>query len=111
MPFESVFCDTDAVDECGLLGGTAGSAYAGGSRQSAGDGVAAKRREKVSVIGAVGVSPNRSCLSLYFRTYPKQYIKNINVARFLRDLLRQVPARFHCIQRRRIDEPAAALSL
>jgi len=50
----------------------------------------AKWREKVSVIGAVGVSPKRSRLSLYFRTYPRQYINNIRVVQFLRDLLRQV---------------------
>ncbi|HWB54819.1 MAG TPA: hypothetical protein VG722_11525 [Tepidisphaeraceae bacterium] len=38
----------------------------------------------------MGISPTRSRLSLYFRTFPRQYINHLKVVEFLRDLLRQL---------------------
>jgi putative transposase len=53
----------------------------------AGDG---GHRKKVSVIGAVSLSPAARRLGLYFATLPDGYFTAEAVVRFLRDLLRQL---------------------
>jgi transposase len=45
------------------------------------------KREKVSIIAGVSLSPKRSRFGLYFQTLPNQSIKNGETATFLRDLL------------------------
>jgi putative transposase len=47
-------------------------------------------RKKVSVIGAVSVSPTAGRLGLYFATLPDGYFTAGQVVKFLRDLLRQL---------------------
>jgi len=47
----------------------------------------ARHRDKVSTIAALTRSPRRGRHGLYFRTYPKEYINNVKVAAFLRQLL------------------------
>jgi transposase len=49
-----------------------------------------RHRDKVSVIGAVTVSPVAQRLGLYFATDPKDYFNAERVVRFLRDLLRHL---------------------
>ena len=49
-----------------------------------------QRRDKVSLIAALCLSPVRRRLSLHFRTYPKQYVNNERTVEFLRPLLRQL---------------------
>jgi transposase len=50
----------------------------------------ARHRDKVSVIGAFTLSPKGRRRGLYFRTYPKEYLNNVKVAAFLRQLLRHL---------------------
>jgi transposase len=50
----------------------------------------ARHRDKVSAIAAFTLSPAGRRRGLYFQTYPKEYINNVKVAAFLRQLLRQV---------------------
>lgn len=47
-----------------------------------------RHRDKVSVIGAVSISPVARKLGLYFATDPKEYFNATGVVKFLRDLLR-----------------------
>lgn len=49
-----------------------------------------QRRDKVSLIAALCLSPVRRRLSLHFRTYPKQHVNNERTVEFLRPLLRQL---------------------
>ena len=48
------------------------------------------RRDKVSVIGALALSPRGRQSRLFFQTFPKQSIDHHKVADFLRAMLRQV---------------------
>lgn len=48
------------------------------------------RREKVSVIAGLSLSPVAHRLGLYFLTYPDAYINTAATAYFLRELLRQL---------------------
>src|SRR5208282_394752 len=50
----------------------------------------ARHRDKVSVIAAFTLSPAGRRQGLYFQTYPKEYINNVKVAAFLRQLLRHL---------------------
>ena len=52
--------------------------------------VRGRRREKVSVIAALTLSPLRRRLGLYFRTVPNGSFNGAGVAAFLRQLLRHV---------------------
>ncbi len=47
-------------------------------------------RQKVSVIGAVSISPLTHRLGLYFATDPKEHFNGVRVVKFLRDLLRHL---------------------
>ena len=49
-----------------------------------------RHRDKVSVIGAVSVSPAARRLGLYFATDPKDYFDPSRVVGFLRDLLKHL---------------------
>jgi putative transposase len=49
-----------------------------------------RHREKVSVIGAVSISPVAHRLGLYFATDPKEFFNGERVVTFLRDLLRHL---------------------
>lgn len=49
-----------------------------------------KHREKVSVVAALTISPQRHQLGLYWRTYPRQYVNNQREAEFLRYLLQHL---------------------
>jgi transposase len=48
------------------------------------------KREKVSIISALTVSPQRQHLGLYFRCLPEANFDNVEVADFLRHLLRHL---------------------
>jgi transposase len=48
------------------------------------------RRDKVSVISAVSVSPRRQRLNLFFRLYPQQNLNQVRVCEFISDLLRHL---------------------
>lgn len=48
-------------------------------------------REKVSLIAALSISPRRSRLGLYWRSYPREYVNNQRAAAFLRYVLRHLP--------------------
>jgi putative transposase len=50
----------------------------------------AKQRDKVSLAAALIFSPDRE-LSLYFRTYPQDYVNNVKAAAFLEALLQEIP--------------------
>src|SRR5687768_15086338 len=50
----------------------------------------ARHRQKVSVIGAVGVSPGRGRCRLFFNTHLNASVNDRKVAAFLRDLLRHL---------------------
>lgn len=50
----------------------------------------ANHREKVSIAGALVISPDRE-LDLHFRTYPKDYVNNDKAAAFLEALLQDIP--------------------
>lgn len=50
----------------------------------------ARQRDKVSVVAALSLSPLRRRLSLFFRTYPNQYINSEKSAAFLRELLKHL---------------------
>jgi transposase len=50
----------------------------------------ASHRDRVSLIGALSISPVRRQLGLRFRTYPKSYVNNERAAEFLRDLLKDL---------------------
>jgi len=50
-------------------------------------------RRKVSAIAGLSLSPRRRRLGLYFQTHPDQHIRNYEVVRFLRDLLRHLRGR------------------
>ena len=52
-----------------------------------------RHRDKVSVIAAIGVAPQRRRLGLFFHTDAKHYIDAPAVAGFLRSLLRQLRGR------------------
>ena len=62
-------------------------AYKGKTPVIGGDG---GQRKKVSVIGAVSVSPTARRLGLYFATLPDGYFAAETVVEFLRDLLRHL---------------------
>lgn len=47
----------------------------------------ARQRDKVSLIAALMLSPQRRHLRLFFRTYPRAYLNNVRVAAFLGELL------------------------
>lgn len=47
----------------------------------------ASHRDRVSLVGALSISPVRRSLGLRFRTYPKSYVNNERSAEFLRSLL------------------------
>lgn len=49
-----------------------------------------RHREKVSVIGAVSISPVAHRLGFYFATDPKEYFTPEKVVEFLRDLLKHL---------------------
>jgi putative transposase len=51
------------------------------------------RREKVSVIAGLSLSPVAQRLGLYFRTFPNAYVTTPDTADFLRDLLRHLRGR------------------
>jgi transposase len=53
----------------------------------------ARHRDKVSMSAALSLSPRRRRLSLYFRSYPRQYINSVRAAAFLRSLLRHLRGR------------------
>jgi transposase len=48
------------------------------------------RRDKVSLMAALSLSPVKRRLSLYYRTFPKQHVNNERTVEFLRGLLRLV---------------------
>jgi transposase len=48
------------------------------------------RREKVSIIAALSLSPRRHQPGLYFRTHPKEFINKVKAAAFVRRLLRHL---------------------
>jgi transposase len=50
----------------------------------------AAHREKVSLIAALSISPRRSRLGLYWRSYPREYVNNHRAAAFLRYVLRHL---------------------
>lgn len=50
----------------------------------------ARQRDKVSVVGALSLSPVRGKLRLYYRTYSRQWINNEKSAAFLRHVLRHL---------------------
>jgi transposase len=50
----------------------------------------ASHRDRVSLAAAICLSPVRRQVSLYFRTYPKSFVKNVQAAEFLRALLRNL---------------------
>ena len=50
----------------------------------------ARHRDKVSISAALSLSPGRHRLSLFFRSYPQQYIKSERSAEFVRSLLRHL---------------------
>jgi hypothetical protein len=52
--------------------------------------VSGQRRQKVSVIAALTLSPRRNRLGLYFRTIPKGSFNGAGVADFVRQLLRHL---------------------
>lgn len=49
-----------------------------------------RHRDKVSVVAAVTVSPVRQRLGLYFATDPDDYLDNVDIAGFVRQLLRHL---------------------
>lgn len=49
-----------------------------------------RHRDKVSAIAAIAVSPVAQRLGLYFATDPEDYLNNVGVAAFLRQLLRHL---------------------
>ena len=51
------------------------------------------RREKVSVLAALSLSPWAQRLGLYFRTFPNAYVTTQDTADFLRELLRHLRGR------------------
>ena len=55
--------------------------------------VSGQRRQKVSVIAALTLSPRRNRLGLYFRTIPKGSFNGASVADFVRQLLRHIRGR------------------
>jgi putative transposase len=48
------------------------------------------RREKVSVIAALSITPTRQRQGLYFQTRPEGYYNNVQAAAFVRELLRHL---------------------
>jgi len=52
-----------------------------------------RHRQKVSVIAALSLSPVRRQPGLYFRSFPDCYIRNTEVAAFVRQLLRHLRGR------------------
>lgn len=50
----------------------------------------ASHRDRVSLVGALSISPVRRRLGLRFRTYPKGYVNNERSAEFLRELLKDL---------------------
>lgn len=53
----------------------------------------ARQRDKVSVAAALTLSPARGHVSLYYQTYPNQYVNGVTYAQFLRrTVLPRVPA-------------------
>jgi transposase len=48
------------------------------------------RREKVSIIAALSLSPRQHRPGLYFRTHPKDFVNNVKAAGFVRQLLRHL---------------------
>jgi putative transposase len=55
--------------------------------------VSGQRRQKVSVISALTLSPRRNRFGLYFRTIPNGSFNGASVADFLRQLLRHIRGR------------------
>jgi len=53
----------------------------------------AAHREKVSVTGALTISPRRHRLGLYWKTYPRDFVNATRAAAFLRELLRHLRGR------------------
>ena len=51
----------------------------------------ARHRDKVSVAAALTLSPVRGHVSLYYQTYPNQYVNGAAYARFLRRVACRVP--------------------
>jgi putative transposase len=48
------------------------------------------RREKVSLIAALSLSPRQHRPALYFQTHPKEFINNVKAVAFVRQLLRHL---------------------
>ncbi len=48
------------------------------------------RRDKISVISGISVSPRRNRFGLYYRLHPKKNVKHPQVCEFLRYLLRHL---------------------
>jgi transposase len=53
----------------------------------------ARQRDKVSLSAALSLSPRRRRLSLYFRSYPQEYVNSQRTVTFVRSLLRHLRAR------------------
>jgi hypothetical protein len=51
------------------------------------------QRKKVSVIGALALSPDRQRHAFHFQTLPDGSFKSVQVAAFLRELLRKIPGK------------------
>lgn len=56
--------------------------------------------EKVSIIAALVVNPQRNRVHLYFRLYPGSNITSARVGEFLAQLLRQLPGHRNTISRK-----------
>jgi transposase len=53
--------------------------------------VQGKQREKVSITGALTISPRRHRLGLFWQTYPRNFVNAERAADFLRALMRRLP--------------------
>lgn len=59
--------------------------------------VPGRKRQKVSLIAALSVSPRRGRLGLYFHSYDERHITQHEAAAFLRDLLQHLRGPVHLV--------------
>jgi hypothetical protein len=56
-----------------------------------------RKRQKVSLIAALSLSPRRNRIGLYFRCHPDRHVTQVEAAQFMRDVLKHLRGPVHVI--------------
>ncbi len=71
--------------------------------------VPGRKRQKVALIAALSVAPQRGRIGLYFGTYPGSHISQHEAAAFMRDVMRQLRGQVHVVWDRGSTQKGVAI--